>query len=1101
MVLHNCCGPNYSAVCSPSNGNNSPWHLNRSNTSAPLLGGLSPSPTSPSPDSQNPSLLNSNPHHSRSSTEVTASNLHSLRMIHTCYSANNSSATTDETDSVDSLVSSASANKNSSSNSFSISSSGTDPLLLPAVDVALQNISPENKPVLQTNMYQQGSVANSSAAAAANLKRTTSMKEETNATRNRKASYSAAKISPRNASDPVPHMVEAAAVHLQCRPGDNNSTSPSSSDMSSANSHTSLGASTILHSIDDKVKQKFKVCHYRDREFTASDDFATIDKVATKQVLKNLSKDQKKQQNVLLEFLNSERKQTFNLKLLCDVFDPILRPHSNNSTVLIPEITKLMDFHFTFYTKLLNRFTPDYVIREVGDVFIDMFENTDYRTKFAEYYKWSSSKSFQLNRVRKLEEENRGILEKRSLQDLMASEFQRATKYKLLVEALIKCSSEVSIEEKSNLDRALDVVTKLISQIDTDKGLQDYRLIAAKIDRSEIDREQSSSHGSNEKDIDMKMINLEEKKPLMYGNHFALLKFLSKQTKDIPHQLKQFKNYFVILFAEHLILVERDYSTDKMTWKTYLDQDKSLKTVILRKDILHVTSDSTRPLKDEKAELVKNQLLNFTCICTSLQLIVFVSTLEEKNKWMDLIKGSGVGGPGAQSRQSNMSKKTKLSPRNKGDIGCCSGQISEQVTSTDAANFNFEQKVSYVSSGISTSLKASGSSIGSSSLEECSAEMSPDERLAKIAHLRSQVIKILKESFDLARSVFDPDNILEPDKLSQAHQYVIDDQLLCLVDKDCWMKQFDSPLMSLPGQLGTSDTIEINDVNFYLDDGNEKDPKKTLCLEVSENDGGVSIAEVPGQLKIFADKSPEPNEVHLQRPALEDSMKIEQRLQQKLMVLDSQVEETYFEGNVDFDINCQTPESNTCKNERVPSSTQNESGSSQKYKPAGNSWTTFYSESVVLHHGIVNSGESTIDATTEEDDIEEKDEVEDVASSSYTSASNNSDLTSVSENNTVFLEVKVPSNEATEANTSAEIEDIDESKQLAEVKEPDRARSASGDETTGSCSTLKAENSTEFEQVQSLVSENVTNSGNDLKESNNEETSDFDDIVISHREC
>ena len=1083
-----------------------PWLLNRSNTSAPHLQGLAHSPTSPNgaaaATSPNAAIQNSNSQHSRSSSEVSNTTLHSPRMNnHTGSSANNA----DETDSIDS-VSSSSVNRNSSSNSISISSTGNDQLLLPVADVTLQNANAEGNQSLSSSTHNQVyQTAMSSAAMAANLKRTVSMKEETNATRNRKQSYTS-KNTQRNASDPVASQVVAAAYNttLPGRSMIDDSTSRSSSDMSSANSHTSLGATIPI--LNDGVKEKFNVCHYRDKEFTANDDFATTDKIVTKQVFKSMSKDQKKQQNILLEFLNSERKQTYNLKLLSEVFRPILLPSGNNSSVSFPEIAKLIDFHFTFYMRLLSCMSTDFIIQDVGPVFIEMFENTDYRTKFAEYYKWSSSKCFQVRSVRKLEEDNRSILEKRSLQDLMASEFQRATKYKLLVEALMKASSHISNEEKMNLDRALAVVSKLIALIDTDKGLQDFRLIVAKVDRSDIDRggEQPSSHSHNTSPtIDMKAINLEENAPLMYGYHFALLKFLSKHTKEatVPQQLKQFKNYLVILFPEYLILVERDHSTDRLTWKTYLDQDKSLKTVILRRDILHVTSDSTRPLKDEQAELVKNQLLNFTCICTSLQLIVFVSTLEEKNKWMGLIKGSNTG-PGGHSRNGNMSKskKNKQVTGKNGDVLSTQGDefTDESNTPTDAASFNFTEKVSYSTSGVSVAsctLKPSDSSTGSLSNDECFSELSSDERLARISDLRSQVISILKESFELARSVFDPDNILEPEKLTRAHQFVVDDQLFCLVDRECWLKQFDSPLMSLPGQLGTSDATEIHDVNFFLDDASENDAKKTLMLDVSEQDGGVSVAELPGAIKVFADKSSEPNEVHLQRPPLESSTKVEQRLHQKLNVLTSQIEEADYENEVDFDNICENSESKSC-NERVVSSYHSHGN---KYTTTAHSSTKFYSESVVLHH---LGGESTVDSSAgDEADSEdhhrwEAEETENATSTSHVSTAYNSEPTSVSANNTVFSEVKVPSNAGTEeAETSAEIEDIENTKES-------RRASSGATEENGSCSTLKAENSTEFEQVHSSETETADESRTEnVQESTTaEEVSDFDDIVISQRD-
>ena len=406
----------------------------------------------------------------------------------------------------------------------------------------------------------------------------------------------------------------------------------------------------ICRCLRKDVIEKFKVVHYREKDFVAGDDFATIEKVATKNGLKSLSKDQKRQQNVLLEFLNSERKQTFNLKLLASVFEPVLRSNNSSgvateSSMLFPEIFKLMDFHFTFYAKLLIGVSPEYVIQDFGLVFIEMFESLDYRSKFSEYYRWISCKTFKAEKVRKLEEDNRSLLKKRGLQDLLASEFQRATKYKLLLESVLNCALKTGGAEKAMIEKALTKVINLVEGIDKDKGLQDYRIFIAKVDRNEISRESTSELNISRNNLsfepsikEMKAIKLQESEPLKYGCYFVLINYVKSKTDSIQNSGHLFKKYVILLFPKYLIFIESDTSTDKMTWKTYLDKEKRFKSVISLCDILHVTSDPTKPLKDEQTDLVKNQSMNFTLLCHSCQVIVFVTSQGEKSKWTNLVK-------------------------------------------------------------------------------------------------------------------------------------------------------------------------------------------------------------------------------------------------------------------------------------------------------------------------------------------------------------------------------------------------------------------------------------------------------------------------------
>ena len=279
-------------------------------------------------------------------------------------------------------------------------------------------------------------------------------------------------------------------------------------------------------------------------------------------------------------------------------------------------------------------------------------------------------------------------------------------------------------------------------------------------------------------------------------------------------------------------MVECNPESGKLVWSRHIDKGKTISSSIPIDSIQKVTSEFPVSLDDFQVELLENRLLNFSCVCENgLQLMVFVSNLEERNNWMSAIEDSMDNVQGGFSRNSSFNKSVKHKrPLGKNDSGFSTQEThskdEESNSSIDASSFIFSEKTTYTTSVVvsiaSSTLKPSHSSTGSFSTDECVSELSSDERLARISDLRSQVISILKESFELARSVFDPDEILEPEKLTRAHQFVVDEQLFCLVDRECWLKQFDSPLMSL-GQLGTSDATDISDVILMMKDENEQE--------------------------------------------------------------------------------------------------------------------------------------------------------------------------------------------------------------------------------------------------------------------------------------
>ena len=745
---------------------------------------------------------------------------------------------------------------------------------------------------------------------ATGVKRTVSMKDE-NAPRIRKPS-----LSPRNASDPCHMLIDEMSGKISTN-SPNFTDNLSTPDTQSSASHSRTSLDSVIERIDPGVRDQLNVVNFNHPSFTVSDNFKTVDQLATKEVFKSLKKEEKNQQNVLYEFLNSEKKQTYNLKLITTVFEPVLKSSSQNATHHFAPVEKLIDFHFSFYLKILSCITVDMLIKDVGKVFVEVFDCPDYCEKVVEYYGWTKRQIFKSERIKALELENRSKLEKRSLQDLVATEVQRATKYKLLMENVLKHASQCSADEKETLNHALEVVTKLIAEINVRKGIEDFKFLISnsKLDKSEIEKDpifrfeiptggqpiatSSVDKKSEEFVIDASQIDLMTKPHQAYTVHYALIKYMHKmkplpvihndqvtnptsQNDTMPaQQRKIFGNYLIILYSEYLILIDRDPQSEKLTWKRYLDPEKSLYSIIPTKTIFHATVDSTRPLKSDQIALVTKQELNFTCVCSSMQLIVFVSTKEETTKWIDLYSALL-----RDNRRALGMKKPSVREHAASDR-----VASSEPDNSDPALFNFQSKFNFeaqVSSDEQPYQTDDQSIAGDGDLNQLTEidQVSRDERMRKIAELRGQVIDLLKQSFDLARSVYDPENSLKRDTLEECFDHVMNEQLLCLVNRDQWLRSFDTPLVSLPGNLDAHGAASINQIEFFI--SGKENESKVARSEVSEQEG-VAVAQIANKIKVFSDQSVEPNEVHLQRPGTADLILHTSRLDQKIGILSSQM--------------------------------------------------------------------------------------------------------------------------------------------------------------------------------------------------------------------
>ncbi|KAF8764682.1 Rho guanine nucleotide exchange factor 12 like protein [Argiope bruennichi] len=199
-------------------------------------------------------------------------------------------------------------------------------------------------------------------------------------------------------------------------------------------------------------------------------------------VLKVMKPKEKKRQDVINELFHTERTHVRNLKVLDKVFykpllqEQLLPPDFLN--LLFPNLEEMLEIHTTFNNKMKARRKTEPVVGDIGQLMLEMFDGPagDHLKQAAATYCKNQSIALESLKLRQKKDqklaqslsdaETNNLCRRLQLKDIIASGFQRLTKYPLLLENIAKYTPP-NTQELADLQRAVECSKEILVHVDS----------------------------------------------------------------------------------------------------------------------------------------------------------------------------------------------------------------------------------------------------------------------------------------------------------------------------------------------------------------------------------------------------------------------------------------------------------------------------------------------------------------------------------------------------------------------------------------------------------------------------------------------------------
>ena len=216
-----------------------------------------------------------------------------------------------------------------------------------------------------------------------------------------------------------------------------------------------------------------------------------------------------KLQERINEFIHTEKSHLKKLRTLASVYYPILREMveggEDKFNERVPSVTKLISLHSSLIEILKDREdSSENEISQIGDVIEKWTSDADFFSIFKENsidfcVKQKSAADYIANEVSKNSElakemknrEHSSLCNRLSCADFLACQFQRLTKYPLLVDSILKATdAEKNPEEAESLKNVLTVFKDLLMQVNqrikTYQDKEKLDMVADQLDTSSL---------------------------------------------------------------------------------------------------------------------------------------------------------------------------------------------------------------------------------------------------------------------------------------------------------------------------------------------------------------------------------------------------------------------------------------------------------------------------------------------------------------------------------------------------------------------------------------------------------------------------------------
>ncbi|ESO99927.1 hypothetical protein LOTGIDRAFT_113144 [Lottia gigantea] len=216
-----------------------------------------------------------------------------------------------------------------------------------------------------------------------------------------------------------------------------------------------------------------------DSDLDVENDLPTLKSIVGEEGIRKLKPKEKKRQEVLNELVHTERAHVRNLKILDKLFFRPMAAETSTSDLakqLLPNIHSMIRLHSSFNNSLKSVRKENPVIGEVGNIFLKRFDGEEGETFKNNCATFCRGQSFALDALKKQQRkeqrlsqflndaESNPLCRRLQLKDLVPTQFQRLTKYPLLIENLLKYT-QTNTDEYRKLTLAHQKTKEILAEV------------------------------------------------------------------------------------------------------------------------------------------------------------------------------------------------------------------------------------------------------------------------------------------------------------------------------------------------------------------------------------------------------------------------------------------------------------------------------------------------------------------------------------------------------------------------------------------------------------------------------------------------------------
>ncbi|XP_022258451.1 putative leucine-rich repeat-containing protein DDB_G0290503 isoform X2 [Limulus polyphemus] len=398
-------------------------------------------------------------------------------------------------------------------------------------------------------------------------------------------------------------------------------------------SGSSLSTGRLQSTFSSSSSSLSHLLQFDDSDLEAENEPPKWQENVNSNVIRNLKPKEKKRQDVINELFHTERTHVRNLKVLDRLFFKPLQQEKllqqDLLDLLFPNLEELLKIHSRFNSIMKTKRREQPVIQDIGDIMLQMLDGSSGEELKSGAAVFCHNQSVALKLLKSKQKKDQKLAQflsdteanplcrRLQLKDIIATGFQRLTKYPLLLENVAKYTSQKS-EEHGKLLRAVDCSKQILAHVNqaVKEAENEHRLseLQKKIDRTAFEKVEASIVHSY-RHLDLTKHKLIQEGPLIWRLH--------KQKTIEMH---------VVLLEEILLLLQKQ--DDKLQLKFHNNNLTSGRedTKVTHSPVLRVQNLFTRNVAtDSKA---------FFIVSTSEQHAIYefvASSTSERKKWLRCI--------------------------------------------------------------------------------------------------------------------------------------------------------------------------------------------------------------------------------------------------------------------------------------------------------------------------------------------------------------------------------------------------------------------------------------------------------------------------------